>query len=53
MSGNSLSNFSISSSPVTLTSVACVCGVLKSSKEKLPEVLSGGAEGGRRGGGID
>ena len=43
MSGNSLSNFSISSSPVTLTSVVREGGVLKSSKEKLSDALNGGA----------
>ena len=32
--------------PVTFTSVARWGGVLKSSNEKLPEVLSGGADGG-------
>ena len=48
MSGNSLSNFSISSSPVTLISVVRDGGVLKSSKEKLSVALMGGAapEGG-------
>ena len=47
MSGNSLSNLSISSSPVTFTSVVRDGGgLLKSSKENDPEVLVGGAAGG-------
>ena len=43
MSGNSLSNLSISSSPVTLTSVVRDGGVLKSSNAKLLDALIGGA----------
>ena len=46
MSGNSLSNFSISSSPVTLISVVREGGVLKSSNEKLSVALIGGATAG-------
>lgn len=44
ISGNSLSNFSISSSPVTLTGAAAGVGESKSSNEK-PEELGTGAAG--------
>ncbi len=46
-SGNSFSNFSISSSPVTFTSVSLplIDGVSKSSNEKLPLDATGAPDG--------